>query len=61
MNRIRLEPVAVAGAVRMILLAAVALGLDLSPGQIVAVVGAVEAVLVALVRGAVTPTAKAQS
>lgn len=60
MKHLRLEPVAVAGAVRMVLLAAVALGLDLSPGQIVAVVAAVEAVLVAVVRGAVTPVAKGQ-
>ena len=42
-------------AVRLSLLAFVALGLDLEPGQIVAVMGALEAVLTLFTRQAVVP------
>lgn len=49
------EPVAIAAAIRAVLVAAVAFGLDLDESQIVAVVVAVEAVLALVVRSKVTP------
>ena len=51
------EPVAIVNAVRLCVLAAVALGLSLEPGQIVAVMGALEAVLTLVARSAVVPNA----
>jgi len=52
------EPVAIAAAIRAVLVAAVAFGLDWSGDQIAALVLAVELVLGLLVRSQVTPTAK---
>lgn len=49
------EPVAVVNAVRLVILAGVSFGLDLEPGQIVAVMGALEAVLTLVARSAVVP------
>lgn len=51
------EPALIAGAVRAIILAAVAFGLRWTPEQIGALMLAVEAVLTLLVRQNVTPTA----
>ena len=50
------EPVALAAAVRAVLLAAMAFGLSLSVEQLAAVMFAVEAVLAVVVRQRVTPT-----
>ena len=52
------EPTLVAGAVRAVLLCAVAFGLRWTPEQIGAFMLAVEAVLTLLNRAVVTPTAK---
>lgn len=51
------EPVAVATAVQLVLLAAVSLGLDLTVEQVAAIVAAVSAVLAVLVRSTVTAPA----
>lgn len=51
------EPTLIAGAVRALILAAVAFGLQLSPEQIGAVMLAVEAVLTLVNRALVTPNA----
>lgn len=56
-----LEPVAVAAAIRAVLVAAVAFGLDFTAEQIVAVVVAIELVLGLFVRSKVTPTVKVDS
>lgn len=50
------EPVALASALRLVLVAAIAFGLDVTEAQLVAVVAAVEAVLALFVRSRVTPT-----
>lgn len=50
------EPVAIASALRLILVAVAAFGVGLEPEQIVAVVAAVEAVTALFVRSKVTPT-----
>lgn len=52
MNR---EPVAVAAAVRSVLLAVAAFGFDLSAEQVAAIAIAVETVLTLFVRSKVTP------
>lgn len=52
MNR---EPVAIAAAVRVVLVAAVAFGLDVSAEQIAALVLAVETVTALFVRSKVSP------
>ena len=49
------EPVAVAGLVRVVLVAAAAFGVGFSEEQIVAVVAVVEAISTVLVRQRVTP------
>lgn len=49
------EPVAIAAAVRAIILCVVAFGVDLSGEQIAAVMLAVEAVLAVITRQSVTP------
>jgi len=49
------EPVAIAAALRLVLLAAVTWGLNATPEQIAATCVAVEAVLVLVVRRRVTP------
>ena len=54
MNR---EPVAIVNAIRLVLLAFVAFGLELSESQIVAAMVALEAVLTLFTRSKVTPTA----
>lgn len=51
------EPVAVAAAIRAVILCAVAFGLGWSVEQIAAVMLAVEAVLAVVVRGKVSPAA----
>lgn len=51
------EPALIAGAIRAIILVAVAFGLNWEPGQIAALMLAVEAVLTVIVRQNVTPTA----
>lgn len=51
------EPVAIATAVQLVLLAAVSLGLDLTVEQVAAIVAAVSAVLAVLVRSTVTAPA----
>lgn len=51
------EPALIAGAIRAILLCAVAFGLRWTPEQIAAFMLAVEAVLTLIVRHNVTPTA----
>jgi uncharacterized membrane protein YvlD (DUF360 family) len=51
------EPVAIATAVQLVLLAAVSLGLDLTVEQVAAIVAAVAAVLAVLVRSTVTAPA----
>jgi len=56
--KLNTEPVAIAAAVRAVLVAAVAFGLDWSGEQVAALVAAVELVLGLLVRSQVTPTAK---
>jgi len=56
--KLNTEPVAIAAAIRAVLVAAVAFGLDWSGDQIAALVLAVELVLGLLVRSQVTPTAK---
>lgn len=50
------EPVAIVNAVRLVILAAVSLGLSLEPGQIVTVMAALEAVLTLIARSQVVPT-----
>ena len=52
------EPVAIAAAVRAVLVAAVAFGLDWTGEQIASLVLAVELVLGLIVRSQVTPTSK---
>lgn len=54
------EPAVIAGAVRAIILLAVAFGLRWTPEQIAALMLAVEAVLTLLVRQNSTPTANPQ-
>lgn len=49
------EPVAIAAAIRAVLLAAVAFGLKWTPEQIAALMIAVEAVLAVVTRQSVTP------
>jgi hypothetical protein len=49
------EPVAIVNAVRLVLLAAVTFGLDLSDTQIVTAMVALEAVLTLFTRSQVTP------
>jgi len=56
--KLNTEPGAIAAAIRAVLVAAVAFGLDWSGDQIAALVLAVELVLGLLVRSKVTPTAK---
>lgn len=51
----RSEPVAIIAAARAVLYAAVTLGLDLSDVQMVAIIGAVEAVLALVTRARVSP------
>lgn len=53
--RLNTEPVAIAAALRAVLVAAVAFGLDWTGDQIAALVLAVELVLGLLVRSQVTP------
>lgn len=55
------EPVAIAAAVRAVLVAAVAFGLDFTGEQVAALVVAIELVLGLLVRSQVTPTVKVDS
>lgn len=55
------EPVAVAAAVRAVLVAAVAFGLEMSGEQIAALVVAIEIVGALFVRSKVTPTSKIPS
>jgi hypothetical protein len=50
------EPVAVAAAARLVLVAVAAFGVGFTAGQIVAVAAAVEAVLALIVRKRVTPS-----
>lgn len=50
------EPVAIAAAIRAVILVGVAFGLRWSPEQIAAVMLAVEAILAVIVRGKVSPT-----
>lgn len=57
MNAILREPTLIAGAVRAVILAAVAFGLRMEPEQIGALMLAVEAVLTLVNRAYVTPTA----
>lgn len=52
------EPVAIAAAVRAVLVAAVAFGLDMTGEQIAALVVAIEIVGALFVRRQVTPTSK---
>jgi hypothetical protein len=49
------EPTAIVGAVRLVIIAAVAFGLDLTETQLVAVIAALEAVLGLFLRSKVTP------
>ena len=49
------EPVRIAAAIRAIILAAVAFGLEWTPEQIASIMLAVECVLVLVVRDKVTP------
>lgn len=53
------EPVALVNAIRLVLLAAIAFGLSLSEGQLVALMAALEAVLTLVTRARVTPVVKA--
>lgn len=53
---LRAEPVAIAAAVRAVLVMLGAYGLGLTPEQIAATVVAVEAVLAVIVRSKVTPS-----
>jgi hypothetical protein len=55
------EPVAIAAAVRAVLVAAVAFGLEMSGEQIAALVVAIEIVGALFVRSKVTPTSKIPS
>lgn len=57
MNPWHFEPVAIGAAIRAVILAGVAFGLDWTPEQIAAVMFAVEAVLVIFTRGSVTTPA----
>jgi len=52
------EPVAIVNAVRLVVLAAMAFGLKLTPEQLVAAMAALEAVLTLFTRSQVTPNAK---
>lgn len=56
MRRVRLEPVAVAAAVRAVIACAIAFGLDWTEEQLALVIVAVETVLALLVRSQVSPT-----
>lgn len=58
MKNLRFEPVAVAAAIRAVLLAAVAFGLSWTVEQIAAFMIAVEAVFAVVTRSKVTPVAK---
>lgn len=58
MERIKNEPALVAGLVQAVLALAVAFGLDLSPEQIGAILGATAAVLALVVRSKVVPSRK---
>jgi len=51
------EPTAIVGALRLVLIAAIAFGLTLSDVQLVAVLAALEAVLTLVLRSKVTPNA----
>lgn len=53
------EPVAVVNAVRLVLLAAMTFGLQLSPAQLLAAMTALEAVLTLFTRSQVVPIAQA--
>jgi hypothetical protein len=55
------EPVAIAAAIRALLVVAVGFGLDLSGEQVASIVVAVELVLGLFVRSQVTPTVKVDS
>ena len=54
-ERLLKEPVMIAAAIRAVLVAAMAFGLDLSPEQMAALMVAVEAVLALVVRALVSP------
>lgn len=54
------EPIAIVNAVRLCVLAAVSLGFSMEPGQIVAVMGALEAVLTLVARAQVVPNVTAE-
>lgn len=56
--RFQNEPVAIAAAIRAIILAAVTFGLQWTPEQIAQIMFALEAVLALFVRSKVTPTPK---
>jgi hypothetical protein len=57
-NLLHNEPVVLASTLRVILLAGMAFGLELSAEQMTAVIIAIEAVLAAMTRARVSPTAK---
>lgn len=50
------EPTAIVGAIRLVLIAAVAFGLDLTDAQLVATLAALEGVLTLVLRSKVTPS-----
>lgn len=54
MNLLAREPVVIAAAIRAVLIAAMAFGLNWSPEQMAAVMGAVEGLLAVIVRSQVT-------
>lgn len=58
-NLIQREPVAVAAALRVALLAGVSFGLNVSAEQVASLVIAVETILALLTRGAVSPVEQA--
>lgn len=55
------EPVLIAGAIRAILYASIQFGSNLSELQVAAVIGATEAVLLAVTRALVTPNQLAEA
>lgn len=60
LSRLLNEPVAIAAAIRAVLVVAISFGFTLTPEQIGTVMLAVEAVLALVTRGLVTPVALAE-
>lgn len=61
MNRLLNEPVMIGAAIRAVILAASAFGLDMKPEQLAALMTAVEAVLALVTRAMVTPNQLAEA